>query len=393
MTRLACGLGIACTLIACDGSIALDPCDIRDDECRQSVFLAVQHVRGNAWDPWLDMPPTRVITADQFRDELEQAADDDPPGVDHWNVALRMLHLIDPAEPSSGEASIDASVANIAAYYDSGDKTITVIDHGRAGDLESQTFVLAHELVHAAQDRDIVIGEWRRRTTISQSHAGSALIEGEAMLYSNLVMAEIEGFSPLRANFASYYRGILDNARAQVVDAASPWYETFGLVYPLGGSYVTNAWLGGGNVAVRDLFAAPPDDVVQVFSFPGSSFDRPVEPFACAAPRAPDGFRLIRSTAMGALELFGFTTRLDLEDAWQTASTWGGDRFAVYGSDDGETLLVWQLTLGDATDLANGASELLGSDHVIHDGTQVRIMQTDSAALVDWTDWQACRPP
>lgn len=394
MKRVGWTLLTVCVLAACSDTIDLEPCDIRDEECQQSVFLAVQRVRGAGWDPWLDMPPTRVITQAQFRAELEAQRDEeaalDPP-YDHMEAALRLLQLVGPSTPSSDDEGIDSSVSNVAAYYDSRAKDVTVIDRGTTGDVESATFILAHELVHAAQDRDIVLDDWYRSDTVSGVQAKGALVEGEAMLYANLVFADINGASPLQLSFTRYHADMLDDARARVEDAASPWYELSGLFYPLGSRYVTDTWLRDGNVAVRGLFADPPRDVVQMFSFPGSGTDHPAAPFPCVTPIAPDGFEIVRETMLGAVVLFAFATRsLPAEEAWELASTWRGDRFVVYGNADQHTVLVWQVTLGASGDLESIALDLFGADAVVHDDKDVRILLTDVPTPLAWNAWRDC---
>jgi len=390
MKRLAFTFPVLLLLVACGGPIDFDACDIRDSSCQENIYLAVQRVRGNAWDPWLDMPEMRVISQDEFRAEIQADIDarpDDAP-YSHYGASLSLLHLTDPVSTMIEDDRTEATVSNVAAYYDTQTKNVTIIDRGAGTDFEDDTYTLAHELVHAAQDRDVGIQAWARRGTISQSHASSAVIEGEATLYANLATAPIRGFGPLETNWGAYHSRWLDSQRLSVEEAASPWFEMYGLLYPLGSRYLTRAWLSGGNVAVREIYASPPNDIVEFLLPFGTGLGSRIEPSQCSHT-APTGFESEVVTSMGALGFFCFLTRLDVVGAtgWAMADDLRNDVYSVYGNDADETVVVWQLWTSTAEGVASEASNLLGPDSVVRDGNQVRIMVTN-ARVLDWTTWR-----
>src|SRR5690606_9762026 len=129
-------------LLGCGRRAELAPCNIADRTCQEDVYYAVVRLRGDGWDPFDGLPPIRTITLEQYRDELlgdrprephQPDPDPEPPPVDPWDVALQWLGLVT-RETSSQQASVDNRVRNVAAYYSSADKRVTVIDRGHERD-------------------------------------------------------------------------------------------------------------------------------------------------------------------------------------------------------------------------------------------------------------------
>lgn len=407
---LAAWLG--CALWGCGDAGLTAACDIRQEDCQDRIFYAVQELRGGGWDPWLDRPPMRTITAEAYRQELldaqaardaaREAAQEDgapAPGVDHFNVALELLGLLDPdREPS---AAADARVDRVAAFYAPRERAVTIIDHGKAGDLLQGTVVLAHELVHAAQDRELGLGTFKRAGTRDADYARLAIIEGEARLYENLVSLRIRDIALDDVDWAAYHDNLLSDARTRVADAESPEYQLYGMSYPLGSRYLTSRYLRGGNAAVRRAWRDLPTQLLSLMAGPGEA-PLAAEAFDCAAPEPPEGFAREATTTMGALPLFAVATRLPEgpDAAWTVAKAWRGDRlwvFAGTGASDA-TLVVWQLRLADA-----GSEEVVafvrdiaaryGEDSVRLRGDELFVrLQRGDGPPADWTRWQRCEP-
>ena len=174
-------------LTGCHGR-DLELCDIAQSDCQQDVYYADLRLRGDGYDPFGGIPPIRTISEDQYRAELEERAASSPrPAVPWWDAALPLLHLL----PSTGDTqstSIDNQVQNTAAYYSSATREVTVIRH-RSQALDENTLlvnmdILAHELVHALQDRELDLNP--SPTSTDGDFARSALIEGDASLYDYL---------------------------------------------------------------------------------------------------------------------------------------------------------------------------------------------------------------
>lgn len=180
-------------LCACSAETGLEPCDIREIACQDEVFYAVQRARGAAWDPWTDRAPMRVISESQFSSEQRRLwleAELEEQEHDHFESALELLRLLDPGR--AADASADAIIDNTVAYYSAADKAVTIVDRELEADVERATQTLAHELVHAAQDREIGFSSIRAGS-LDEAYAQAGLIEGEASFLDQLVMLESHG--------------------------------------------------------------------------------------------------------------------------------------------------------------------------------------------------------
>jgi hypothetical protein len=343
---------VSASLAACSASaVEFEPCDIRDSDCQESVFLAVQGVRNTGWDPWLDMPPMRVISLDQYRAELEQRRllPRDPSAYDYYTPAYKAFHLYDPDEPPDG--STEFSVTNVAAYYEETRRDITIIDRGKS-DVESDTHTLAHELGHAAQERDVSFSALRAWVdSADTSNVRGAIVEGEAEHYANLVSWSLNDPSRLdRINFVSTYTKWLMDTRTRVAANKSPLRAAnMSLRYPLGALYFTQPWLDGGPLGVRRAFAAHPASSVAFMTSAAAAVSGEANP--CKPPPTPPGFRGVTASKLGAWALYAFATRFaeagkEAENeaaAWRLAQSWADDQFLIYADDAKNLAVVWQL--------------------------------------------------
>jgi hypothetical protein len=389
---------IALSFAACSGEAELSPCDIRRSDCQQQIFLAVQSVRSGSWDPWLDVPPMRVITKQQYRDELEQARlarEASANAHDSFTPAFKLLHLIDPDEPPEGES--DYIAENFVAYYNSARRDVTIIDRGEDTDRFEDSVTLAHELVHAAQERDIgftQIDSWIDST--DSDNAVGALVEGEAVLYERLVGLMMSGGEPDLTRFASADADWVKAVREDVQQNASPLrVVSDNLRYPLGSLYMSAAWAKGGALGVRRAFAAHPATSLELMRGPARA-DRAMP---CTGPSAPDGYQPAAWTALGAWGLFAFATRLTSDDgpAWDAALTWDDDAFWIFAGVDDAFAVLWQLHFRDA--ITAQAFRELARDHLPdgvslreteHDQTLALFAASSGAANLDAWAWQRC---
>lgn len=390
---------LAFVVAACSGEAKLSPCDIRRSDCQRQIFLAVQSVRSGSWDPWLDVPPMRVITKDQYRDELEQArmareAAADPEDRDYFTPAFKLFHLIDPNEPPEGASDYVAD--NFVAYYDATRRDVTIIDRGGDTDRFEDTVTLAHELVHAAQERDIgfaQIDSWIDST--DSDNAVGALVEGEAVLYERLVGLMINGGEPNVSSFISEDDAWTAQVLAEVAQNPSPMRDvSANLRYPLGSQYMSTAWGKGGALGVRRAFASHPATSLELMRGPARSR----RAMLCPGPSVPSSYQRVTWTALGAWGLFAFATRLTSDDgpAWDIALTWDDDAFWVFTGDGQALAALWQLHFHDA--LAAQSFRDAASDH-LPDGVTLRETEHDetlalfaasSGTDLDAWAWQQC---
>lgn len=369
--RLALLFAVAgLTAGGCAQETPLQACNIAEPTCQESVYFGVLRLRGDGWDPLEGLPPIRTLTVEQYRAELladqPDPADEDPdaePAPDPWGTALRLLGLVAPAQ-SAMQASVESQVDNVAAFYAPATRKVTVIDRGQARNDVADTILLAHELVHALQDRELPAGIGRLDT--DRGFATRAFIEGEAVLYERLAAQEIRArtFSP--EDWDNYYGAWLSGLRQSMPEQRSPFFAAPWFVYPLGGGALTDAWLEGGNAAVRRLSAEYPAYSVQYMS-EASDMGRAAGvdlPLRCALPRAVGAFRGVGLDRFGAIQLYAFLTHAGLDEAvaWRLALGWRNDNLGIYFDKAQEqTLVVWRVRFNAPETAAEAADQVVVS--------------------------------
>jgi hypothetical protein len=395
-------LALMMLLCACAGDIALDPCDIRKSSCQFDVFMAVQDVRGSLWDPWLEPPPMHVISEQQYRDQViaerEQAMQNE--GTDYLTPALKLLHMIDPNEAPN--AATEFMVASVAAYYDAVTHNVTIIDRGETADHRLGVQTLAHELVHAAQDRDIGFGRlYQRASTLDNLNALSALLEGEATVYGLLVDAKQLDIPKTAIN----WRILADWAsdlRSGVFQHPSPYRPAnTELAYPLGGLYMSAAYVTGGPLELRRVYDDPPLSAARFMAGRGKPGDVAAPAWGCGVTREPQGMELQLADELGPLSVYAFATRVSVTEtqAWDRASLWTGDRFYVYADPEkpADIVLVWRMRFANTASAVNFEAAFLQAPWA---GAIQRVVQGDTLILTTsaspleslYDDWMRCEP-
>jgi hypothetical protein len=389
--------------VACDQTMDLHFCDIRQADCREDIFLAVQNVRGTVWDTSFDRPPMRVISKDQYRSELDAqtaAAGKQPSRFDYFTPAYKRFALVDPEEASEG--ATDFAVEFYAAYYDNQSDNITIIDRGDDTKLPDDDNTLAHELTHAAQARDIgfgVIDSWGR--TIDNVNAREALVEGEADLYANLVVLLALGRGAQEVDWNSYYAKGIADTREKIAEDPSPWrVARSGLRYVLGAQYLTSAYLKQGPLGVRRAFEHHPSSTRRVMGQLHGPLDTPETPWSCATPAPPSDYKLIVATTLGAWAVYAFATRFpgnDDDAAWAYGQQWAGDEFAIYANADNTVAVSWRIQLRDADGAAAFAQAAAGIEKItlLHavDGTRISFAAADDLTVFADRDLSKCATP
>ena len=419
----------------CDGracpascrSIAFESCDVRKTKCLQQILDAVICVRGT---PGV-LPEVRTLTESEYREELEAESEpkdagtrldgDEDAGVDdagtpsqaldakpdHWSVGLQLLGLLAP-DTDSQTASTKSSVTSVAGFYSSIDRRITLIDRGVPLDDPDIQRNMAHELVHALQDQDLGLYELRTRGSWSDDgqFASGCLVEGEANLYEELAWQllnrrtlDVSGLKESIVRNLKYYR-------RGVVSDASPYYEIWSLRYPVGTSYLIDAWRHGGNWEVQSLHEAPPNASIQwMVGYEANQTRREhlVLPLACPLAAVPKDYELYSRDSLGPFVLFAFLghTLLDggvyaSEEHWRNAQHWRQDSFTLFSGPNGETAVSYRIRFDDedlAVRLASALRNVTGRSLTVHrSGAEIEILAAeDSSVLVDWkTDPKHC---
>jgi hypothetical protein len=381
---------------ACGSADSIQPCDIRLDTCQQEVFFGVTRLRGDGFDPFHGLPPIRTISRDAFRRELQDeaaAAKNAAPGIDAYEVTLQLFGLLTPAMAVT-RAVIDNQVENVAAFYDPSVKKVTIVEQERPGEEFEHTLVLAHELVHAFQDREGAFAE--RRRTSDGWFARRSFTEGEASLYENLAAAEMAKRHAEDVDWHELASDYLKDVRATVAETDSPLLATRWLIYPIGVDYCMNAWLEGGNAAIRRLSDEHPQRSVDFMEHFHGYDAPPSSPLACRVGPPNSHYEVYGSDALGATGLYAFLVGRGSKEgnAWSISHRWLADSMWVYLDERSKHVAAsWRIRL---TSQANADAVLasLGDDSAIQgrrEGREVVLNVSDDAkALGTWPGVDDC---
>lgn len=369
-------------------------CSIDEADCRAHVFVQTACARG--FDG-REVPEVHSITRSEFADSLRG----DPPTAEQQRedaqtaTALRMLALLPPGQTSSDDESVSAYAQNVLAFYSREDRSVTIVETNLAdADRDTEVFVLSHEFVHAQTDVDIGLQELFDANVDSTDSemAMRALVEGEAVHYSNVTMARMPGRTVSESGFESYYREWQADRRAAAADPAIGFTELrASFPYPFGGAFVTSRWFEGGAEGVLALYDDPAHAASAYMSRFGAEGPADVPPLS--ADPLPEGWSVVVDDTFGAWFLFAFASRATSPGtvADTLASEWRGDRILVVGGpNDGEVALAWKVrfaavsaassfsaVLGNAPPEGVRAVEVAGNDVTM-------IMAPDDATLATW---------
>ncbi len=412
MKRATCLLlGLLPLGAACDDR-NLTLCDITTSACQEDLYYADLRVRGDGYDPFGGMPPIRTISEDQYREELkaEAAAAPSTDASPWWDTALKLLHFV--PETSVEETSIDNDVTNVAAYYSPESKSVTVVSHpvdpSQASDTEARLnqqiasmTTLAHELIHAIQDRELNLRHIPAASS-DEYLAGLALIEGDASLYEDLVKYEIQLPYPYdwtsndpAAYFSQWRAAYLGDAFSEL---GAPFFAAKWLIYPLGGAWLADTWSKGGNAAVRHSYGNAPKRSLDFLLGPGVAAP-PEVPIDCF-PASPGAAFLSENgkpyvvDALGALEFYAFLSAWNVpaDDRLATAQQWRNDViFVYYNQTTKKTAVAWHIKLGRPLSESVLAAITADGLRVATVGNSLMISATDDADLAaTWEPTPTC---
>jgi hypothetical protein len=312
-------------------------CDIRDVGCQQRVLRAVQCDRGHELAA---LPPVRVISTDAYRAELVERAATATPRP-NWDATFTMLGIL-PMSVTGGMASIDVSVANVAAYYSPATSSITIIDRGVPMTNEHETRTLAHELVHAIQDHRYDLTAFTSAAdTLDELDARRSVLEGDAELFGILYAVRQRGDDPRHLLWLEFFTTWLSDLLMRLHDSAAPFAEARGAFpYFLGSRGISQTWEDEQSAAfVDELFAHPPTSVVEMVGAPIGGGSAP-EAITCPPPDPPAGYHVVDDDALGPLALIAFLSTDD--DVWLAAEQVRGDVIRVV-TDDVHTAFAWRI--------------------------------------------------
>ena len=361
MTRMRCAsiatasFLVLATGLGCQSSLNL--CEITQQDCQQEIYSHMLSLRGDGYDPFGGMPPTTVITEAQYRQILLQQT----PSVGPWDRALDLLHFTSPAPGSApasgagadaGNSYIDDEVANVAAYYSSASKSVVIVSHpSQTGEQAERNAMisLAHEFVHAMQDRELDLNASNFQSTDAY-FAYDTLIEGDARFYELLFANDLLYLRYNQSNIVDILDNYLYNSYMDLNQYGSSLFAARALAYFLGARYEAVEYHSGGNAAIRHGYASEPQRTVGFLV----GMDGVAPPVgsgnACPAPAAS----LAPSNTINGMDEFGallFYAYLrgwgtNHDTALTTAQSWVGDSLRVQATNDlSTTAVAWHIEL------------------------------------------------
>jgi hypothetical protein len=247
----------------------------------------------------------------------------------------------------------------IVGFYDPATKTLYVVD-GAPPEMVSVT--IAHELVHALQDQYISLDSLQRqRGDDDRATAAQAVIEGQATLEqmkaalgSNNIAAGLPGgWDRIRTQ-------IRDNQSSMPVFAAAPMVIQETLIFPYlsGAEFMRNF---EAKQQGKSPFGEMPVSTEQVLH-EDRYFARRDPPVRVALPAPADG-RIIYENDFGEFgtRLFLYQHLQDIGGSARGAAGWGGDRYALFQTGNGEGLAwvtAWDTDVdaGEFFDLVDDAT-------------------------------------
>jgi hypothetical protein len=388
------GLSLLATQTACDQR-EIATCDITQRACQESVYYRVLNLRNDGYDPFGGLPPIGVITEDEFRAmlEREEAAAQSTGAPNPWDKALELLHFT-ASTPDGGSSSIDDQVTHIYAYYDPQTKAVTVISHpDQTSDhqAEEAMVTLAHELVHAVQDRELNLNREDFHTS-DEYLAYNGIIEGDARFYENLFFEDMRRMLNLTpGDPLAMPDEELEYAYANFEQLGSPLFAARYLLYPLGAKYESTAYRSGGNAAVRHAYAKAPIRTVGLLVGPDGRSPPVGTGDVCAAPAAtelPTDNANSGTDQFGALLFYTFLRGwgVDHATAFPTAQSWTGDYLRVQANAEVSTTAVaWRLEFSaDLPAPLAPALRATGELSVSAGARSLEITTSDSATPLDF---------
>jgi len=237
-----------------------------------------------------------------------------------------------------------------AAYYDPVRKAMIVGDWLKP---EEQQIALAHELVHALQDRQIPLDKFLAPGPGKgdQQLARQALIEGEAVAVTVELLLQARGLdlSRIPALTGVQQLALAFSGAAGPVFGRAPKFLQNLLVFPYvqGLNFVHQFRLRHPWSAFDRLYQDPPRSTTQILH-PEKLFDRREDPIVITLPEPKPtlalGWRLVNEDEMGEWGLSAVLgTFLDEATGQRLAVGWRGDRSQILEDSQGKLALIYRV--------------------------------------------------
>jgi hypothetical protein len=383
-------------------------CDITKRACQEDVYYRMLTLRGDGYDPLGGLPPVNVISESEFRDMLiqEQSAQS-ADGPSPWDKALALLHFTSDGtggagadggtgDGGSGSSTTDDQVTHTYAFYDPKKKTITIISHPNqsgANAQEEAMVTLAHELVHALQDRQLDLNKDDFKTS-DEYLAYDTIIEGDARFYEYLFVNQVLPLIHKRpADALAMPKDELDYVYHNATDEGTPMFVAQLLTYSLGATYEAREYRSGGNAAIRHGYSKEPHHTVGFLCADDGKAQPSINGDSCPGLVA-SSLTSRGADELGALMFYAFLRgwKVDHDTALAAAQDWTGDVILVQTNKSGSvTAASWRIEL--ATPPPSAIANTLGGTGeltVTQQKNALQITATDSPTALTWKPSDVC---
>jgi hypothetical protein len=294
-----------------------------------------------------------------------------------------VLQALDmPANGANRAAQVDDAVKNILGFYDHTTKQLVVItDRPTMGVRDRVTY--AHEFTHSLQDQHYDLKKLFARAAGNSDYeeAIRALVEGDATLSmglyarANLTAMDIASYQMEQVQSLDF-SGILAPGSGPLTESAAAF------PYTDGANFVALLYQQSGWSAVARAYANPPRSTEQILH--PQAYYRGDEPLHVDLPDLGarlGGWKTVVEDTLGELYMRIYLEQgIDIGDAINAGSGWGGDRYQVLQDGQGRLALALR-TAWDSPEDAAEFFEAYSAFVVTRAGGNPAVLQADDAHM------------
>jgi hypothetical protein len=289
-------------------------------------------------------PRSALRSREQVRAYLIGKLDEElpPERMRGLETAYRLFGLL-PDTLELRKLLLDLYAEQVAGYYDPDSATL----FGVAGaDRAQLRLVLAHEMVHALQGQYLPLDSILESTSNNDRlTAAQSVLEGQATLASIEVLTPGQGVTRTPQFWEMYRDQVREQQSAMPVFARAPLVVREALIFPyLDGAEFMHWWRTSGPKDTLPYGPRMPVSTEQILH--PERYARGDEPVPLAFAPADSG--IVYEDVLGENEIRVLLATLAGSDEVQTVVPigWGGDRYRVYDTPGGPTL-VWYVVWDD----------------------------------------------
>ena len=343
MRRIGRLAGLAIMLGACRGEARQELEARGDDDLARLVDSLRAPVERATGLRFTSPPRSAMRTREQVRDYLIMKLDEElpPKRLNGLETAYRLFGLL-PDTLKLRPLLLDLYTEQVAGFYDPDSAMLFGVE---GADRTQLRLVLAHELIHALQGQHLPLDSiLDARENNDRLAAAQAILEGQATLASLDVLAPGQDVAMNPEFWELYREQVRQQQSSMPVFRRAPLVLRESLIFPyLQGAEFMHWWRTEGRDSLPYGPRMPVSTEQILHPARYGRGDAPV-----VLDFAPDS-AVVYEDVLGENEIRVILATLAGSDEVQTVVPigWGGDRFRLYRTPDGEAL-VWYVVWDDA---------------------------------------------